>query len=56
MYLFFGCLWCGMWVGVFLGYWHKRRFVPFALSVRYALECNISVFITQNQPLGVVFG
>lgn len=29
---------------------------PFALSARYALECNISVLGTDNQPVGVVFG
>lgn len=42
-------------MGVFFLYSGKRRFEPLPLSVRYALECNISVLGTDNQPVGVVF-
>ena len=53
--LVFGGLRCNkVWV-VFFGYRHKRRFVPFALSVRYALGCNFLFLGVDNQPVGVVF-
>lgn len=43
-------------MGCVFGCRHKRRFEPLPLSVRYALERNISVLGTDNQPIGVVFG